>query len=164
MSNKNINCLLFIFTYDLRNFIIIMHKNLILKGIFLLLIGCETTAPITKIKEILPEPTEKVIYQPDENTSIANKEVLDETEIEIEVQDFLEIENYIQKEISSVISTYGNFNFSKKDEIYELHRYNANKCRIFIQNNTSNKKIISITIFHIEEKKVLKNYKKDLCH
>ena len=91
-----------------------MHKNLILKGIFLLLIGCETTAPITKIKEILPEPTEKVIYQPDENTSIANKEVLDETEIEIEVQDFLEIENYIQKEISSVISTYGNFNFSKK--------------------------------------------------
>ena len=141
-----------------------MHKNLILKGIFLLLIGCETTAPITKIKEILPEPTEKVIYQPDENTSIANKEVLDETEIEIEVQDFLEIENYIQKEISSVISTYGNFNFSKKDEIYELHRYNANKCRIFIQNNTSNKKIISITIFHIEEKKVLKNYKKDLCH
>lgn len=141
-----------------------MHKNLILKGIFLLLIGCETTAPITKIKEILPEPTEKVIYQPDENTSIANKEVLDETEIEIEVQDFLAIENYIQKEISSVISTYGNFNFSKKDEIYELHRYNANKCRIFIQNNTSNKKIISITIFHIEEKKVLKNYKKDLCH
>ena len=141
-----------------------MHKNLILKGIFLLLIGCETTAPITKIKEILPEPTEKVIYQPDENTSIANKEVLDETEIEIEVQDFLAIENYIQKEISSVISTYGNFNFSKKEEIYELHRYNANKCRIFIQNNTSNKKIISITIFHIEEKKVLKNYKKDLCH
>ena len=164
MSNKNINCLLLFFTYDLQNFIIIMHKNLILKGIFLLLIGCETTAPITKIKEILPEPTEKVIYQPDENTSIANKEVLDETEIEIEVQDFLEIENYIQKEISSVISTYGNFNFSKKEEIYELHRYNANKCRIFIQNNTSNKKIISITIFHIEEKKVLKNYKKDLCH
>ena len=110
------------------------------------------------------KPTEKVIYQPDENTSIANKEVLDETEIEIEVQDFLAIENYIQKEISSVISTYGNFNFSKKEEIYELHRYNANKCRIFIQNNTSNKKIISITIFHIEEKKVLKNYKKDLCH
>ena len=139
-----------------------MHKNLILIGIFLFLIGCETTAPITKIKEILPEPTEKVIYQPDENTSIENKEVLDE--IEIEIQDFLEIENYIQKDISSVISTYGNFNFSKKEEIYELHRYNANKCRIFIQNNTSNKKIISITIFHIEEKKVLKNYKKDLCN
>ncbi len=162
MSNKNINCLLFIFTYDLQNFIINMHKNLILIGILLFLIGCETTAPITKIKEILPEPTEKVIYQPDENTSIENKEVLDE--IEIEIQDFLEIENYIQKDISSVISTYGNFNFSKKEEIYELHRYNANKCRIFIQNNTSNKKIISITIFHIEEKKVLKNYKKDLCY
>jgi len=166
MSNKNINCLLFIFTYDLQNFIIIMHKNLILIGIFLFLIGCETTAPITKIKEILPEPTEKVIYQPDENTSIENTEVLDETEMEIEitVQDFLGIENYIQKDISSLISTYGNFNFSKKEEIYELHRYNANKCRIFIQNNTSNKKIISITIFHIEEKKVLKNYKKDLCN
>ena len=75
-----------------------MHKNLILIGIFLFLIGCETTAPITKIKEILPEPTEKVIYQPDENTSIENKEVLDETEMEIEiaVQDFLGIENYIQ--------------------------------------------------------------------
>ena len=162
MSNKNINCLLFIFTYDLQNFIIIMHKILILIGIFLFLIGCETTAPTTKIKEILPEPTEKVIYQPDENTSIENKELLDETEIE--AQDFLEIENYIQKDISSVISTYGNFNFSKKEEIYELHRYNANKCRIFIQNNTFNKKIISITIFHIEEKKVLKTYKKDLCN
>ncbi len=162
MSNKNINCLLFIFTYDLQNFIIIMHKNLILIGIFLFLIGCETTAPTTKINEILPEPTEKVIYQPDENTSIESKELLDETEIE--AQDFLEIENYIQKDISSVISTYGNFNFSKKEEIYELHRYNANKCRIFIQNNTSNKKIISITVFHIEEKKVFKNYKKDLCN
>ena len=166
MSNKNINCLLFIFTYDLQNFIIIMHKNLILIGIFLFLIGCETTAPITKIKEILPEPTEKVIYQPDENTSIENKEVLDETEMEIEiaVQDFLEIENYIQKDISSVVSTYGNFNFSKKEEIYELHRYNANKCRIFIQNNTSNKKVISITIFHIEVKNVLICYKNDLCN
>ena len=108
---------------------------------------------------------EKDIWK-DENTSIENTEVLDETEMEIEitVQDFLGIENYIQKDISSLISTYGNFNFSKKEKIYELHRYNANKCRIFIQNNTSNKKIISITIFHIEEKKVLKNYKKDLCN
>ena len=164
MSNKNINCLLFIFTYDLQNFIIIMHKNLILIGIFLFLIGCETTAPITNIKEILPEPTEKIIYQPDENTSIENNELLDETEIAIEVQDFLEIENYIQKDVSSVILKYGNFNFSKEEEKYELHRYNANRCRIFIQNSTSNKKIISVTIFHIEEKKVFKTYKKDLCN
>ena len=164
MSNKNINCLLFIFTYDLQNFIITMLKNPIFFGIFLFLISCETTAPITKIKEILPEPTEKIIYQPDENTLTQNQEVLDEKDTEIEVQNFLKIENFIQKDISSVISTYGNFNFSKKEEIFELHRYNANKCRIFIQNNTFNKKIISITIFHIEEKKVLKTYKKDLCN
>jgi len=164
MSNKNINCLLFIFTYDLQNFTITMLKNPIFFGFVLFLISCETTAPITKIKEILPEPTEKIIYQPDENTSIQNKEVLDKKDTEIKVQDFLEIENFIQKDISSVISTYGNFNFSKKEEIFELHRYNANKCRIFIQNNTFNKKIISITIFHIEEKKALKTYKKDLCN
>tara|TARA_B100001057_G_scaffold326312_1_gene326526 strand:+ start:750 stop:1175 length:426 start_codon:yes stop_codon:yes gene_type:complete len=141
-----------------------MLKNPIFFGFVLFLISCETTAPITKIKEILPEPTEKIIYQPDENTSIQNKEVLDKKDTEIKVQDFLEIENFIQKDISSVISTYGNFNFSKKEEIFELHRYNANKCRIFIQNNTFNKKIISITIFHIEEKKALKTYKKDLCN
>ena len=61
MSNKNINCLLLIFTYDLQNFIIIMYKNLILLGIFLLLIGCETTTPTTKI---IPEPSEKVIFIP----------------------------------------------------------------------------------------------------
>lgn len=164
MSNKNINCLLLIFTYDLQNFRIIMNKNHILLGIFLFLIGCETTTPITKIKEVLPEPTEKIIYQPDENTSIENNEVLDDSDTEIEILEFLGIENYIQKNISSVISTYGNFNFSKKEEIYELHRYNANKCRIFIQNNTSNKKIISITIFHIEDKKVFKTYEKDLCN
>ena len=164
MSNKNINCLLLIFTYDLQNFRIIMNKNHILLGIFLFLIGCETTTPITKIKEVLPEPTEKIIYQPDENTSIENNEVLDDSDTEIKILEFLGIENYIQKNISSVISTYGNFNFSKKEEIYELHRYNANKCRIFIQNNTSNKKIISITIFHIEDKKVFKTYEKDLCN
>lgn len=162
MSNKNINCLLYIFTYDLQNFIIIMYKNLILLGIFLLLIGCETTTPRTKI---IPEPSEKVIYQPDEDTTNEIEENLNsEKNIVTEVQDFTGIENYIQKDISSVLLEYGSFNFSKKEEIYELHRYNADKCRIFIQNNTLNKKVVTITIFHIENKKFLTSYEKNLCH
>jgi len=162
MSNKNINCLLYIFTYDLQNFIIIMYKNLILLGIFLLLIGCETTTPTAKI---IPEPSEKVIYQPDEDTTNEIEENLNsENNIIIEMQDFTGIEDYIQKDISSVLLEYGSFNFSKKEEIYELHRYNADKCRIFIQNNTLNKKVVTITIFHIENKKFLTSYEKNLCH
>jgi len=162
MSNKNINCLLYIFTYDLQNFIIIMYKNLILLGIFLLLIGCETITPTAKI---IPEPSEKVIYQPDENTTNEIEENLNsEKNIAIEMQDFTGIEDYIQKDISSVLLEYGSFNFSKKEEIYELHRYNADKCRIFIQNNTLNKKVVTITIFHIENKKFLTSYEKNLCH
>ena len=162
MSNKNINCLLFIFTYDLQNFIIIMHKNLILLGIFLLLIGCETTTPTT---QIIPEPSEKVIYQPDEDTTNEIEENLNnEKNIVIEVEDFTGIEAYIQKDISSILLEYGSFNFSKKEEIYELHRYNADKCRIFIQNNTLNKKVVTITIFHIEKKKFFTSYEKNLCH
>ena len=139
-----------------------MYKNLILLGIFLLLIGCETTTPTTKIK---PEPSEKVIYQPDEDTTNEIEESLNnEKNIVIEVQDFTGIEDYIQKDISSVLLEYGSFNFSKKEEIYELHRYNADKCRIFIQNNTLNKKVVTITIFHIENKKFLTSYEKNLCH
>ena len=67
-----------------------MHKNLILLGIFLLLIGCETTSPTTKI---IPEPSEKVIYQPDEDTTNEIEENLNsEKNIVIEVQDFTGIE------------------------------------------------------------------------
>jgi hypothetical protein len=138
-----------------------MYKNLILLGIFLLLIGCETTTPTTKI---IHEPSEKVIYQPDEDTTNEIEENLNnEKDIVIEVQDFTDIEDYIQKDISSVLLKYGSFNFSKKEEIYELHRYNADKCRIFIQNNTLNKKVVTITIFHIENKKFLTSYEKNLC-
>ena len=162
MSNKNINCLLLIFTYDLQNFIIIMYKNLILLGIFLLLIGCETTGPSTKI---IPELSEKVIYQPDEDIPNEIEENLNSEENKvIEVQDFTGIEDYIQKDISSVLLEYGSFNFSKKEEIYELHRYNADKCRIFIQNNTLNKKVVTVTIFHIGNKKFFTSYEKKLCH
>ena len=167
MSNKNINCLLLFFTYDLQNFIIIMHKNLILLGIFLFIISCETTAPLTKITEILPEPTEKIIYQPDDNVSDKSEKVLNKKDTDIaniEVQEFRDIEDYVHKNISSVVLKYGDFNFSKKEEIYELHRYNAVKCRIFIQNSTSNQKIISITIYQIEDKKILSSYEKDLCN
>lgn len=139
-----------------------MYKNLILLGIFLLLIGCETTTPKTKI---IPEPSEKVIYQPDEDTTNEIEENLNnEKNIVIEVEDFTGIEAYIQKDISSILLEYGSFNFSKKEEIYELHRYNADKCRIFIQNNTLNKKVVTITIFHIEKKKFFTSYEKNLCH
>ena len=117
--------------------------------------------PTTKI---IPEPSEKVIYQPNEDkTNEIEENLNNEKDIVIEVQDFTGIEDYIQKDISSVLLEYGSFNFSKKEEIYELHRYNADKCRIFIQNNTLNKKVVTITIFHIENKKFLTSYEKNLC-
>ena len=139
-----------------------MYKNLILLGIFLLLIGCETTGPSTKI---IPEPSEKVIYQPDEDIPNEIEENLNsEKNIIIEMQDFTGIEDYIKKDISTVLLEYGSFNFSKKEEIYELHRYNAGKCRIFIQNNTLNKKVVTVTIFDIRNKKFFTSYEKKLCH
>ncbi len=136
-----------------------MIKNLILLGVSILLINCETTSPVSIKPEIVIEPSEKIIYQPEK--SLPTEKV--EEVVVNEIQDFTGIENYQQKPVSSIISNYGSFDYSRSEKLFELHRYNVGKCRIFIQNNTLDKKIVSITIFNINDKIVLDYYKKELC-
>ena len=158
--------MLLFFTYYLPNSLFTMYKNLILLGVLLALISCETTSPLTKKPEIIKEISEKTIYQPEENLPTENledKNIDVGGEIVSEIQDFTGIENYQQKSITSMISDFGDFDFSKKEKLFELHRYNVGNCRIFIQNNTLDKKIIAITIFHIKEKKTLSSYEQESC-
>ena len=67
------------------------------------------------------------------------------------------------KKLTSLVSEYGDLNFSKYEKYYEFHRYNAENCRIFVQNNASDKKIIHITIFNFEKNKFYKKYSRDAC-
>ena len=61
------------------------------------------------------------------------------------------------------LEKYGDFNFSKLEQTFEFHRYNADGCRIFIQNYTSNKLIIHVTIYDLETNSVYEKYEKDKC-
>ena len=167
MSNKNIDCLLIFFTYDLQNLVKNMLKIFVFLGILSFQISCESTSTIKKKPEIVPETDVKIIYEPEKNissksTKEGNKN--EDKELFNKKKDFIGIETYLQKPLNLIISNYGDFDFSKKDKIFELHRYNVGKCRIFIQNNTLNKKVISITIFHIESKYTLASYEKNLCY
>ena len=67
------------------------------------------------------------------------------------------------KKITSLQKQYGYFNFSKSEQTFEFHRYNAEGCRIFIQNYTDNKVIIHITIYNLETKKTYDQYKEEVC-
>ena len=77
-----------------------MIKNLILLGVSILLINCETTSPVSIKPEIVIEPSEKIIYQPEK--SLPTEKV--EEVVVNEIQDFTGIENYQQKPVSSIIS------------------------------------------------------------
>ena len=123
-------------------------------GVFV--IGCETTSPITSPK-IIPEPEEKVIYEPKEEA-----QVIVENE-ERKVKDFKNIKSFEGKKISALRNKYGNFNFSKLESTFEFHRYNSEDCRIFIQNYTNNKIIIYITIYNLETKKIYNKYQENTC-
>ena len=125
-----------------------------LLGVFV--ISCETTSPITS-PEISPEPQKKVIYEPKEEVQvIVEKE-------EKKIKDFKNIKLFEGKKISALRNKYGNFNFSKLERTFEFHRYNANDCRIFIQNYTNNKIIIHITIYNLETKKTYNQYLENSC-
>ena len=125
-----------------------------LLGVFV--ISCETTSPITS-PEISPEPQKKVIYEPKEEVQvIVEKE-------EKKIKDFKNIKLFEGKKISALRNKYGNFNFSKLERTFEFHRYNANDCRIFIQNYTNNKIIIHITIYNLETKKTYNQYQENSC-
>jgi len=155
MSNNVYNCLANFLAYDLNNFSKIMKFiALFLLGMFV--ISCETTSPITT-PEIIPEPEQKIIYEPKEEV-----QVIEEKE-EKKIKDFANIKSFEGKKISTLLEKYGDFNFSKLEQTFEFHRYNADGCRIFIQNYTSNKLIIHVTIYNLETNSVYEKYEKDKC-
>jgi len=121
-----------------------------------LVISCETTSPITK-PEIIPEPEQKIIYEPKEEV-----QVIEEKE-ERKIKDFSNIKSFEGKKVSSLQEQYGDFNFSKLEQTFEFHRYNAEECRIFIQNYTSNKLIVHITIYDLETNNVYEQYDEKRC-
>ena len=155
MSNNVYNCLANFLAYDLNNFSKTMKFiTLFLLGMFV--ISCETTSPITT-PEIIPEPEQKIIYEPKEEV-----QVIEEKE-EKKIKDFANIKSFEGKKISTLLEKYGDFNFSKLEQTFEFHRYNADGCRIFIQNYTSNKLIIHVTIYDLETNSVYEKYEKDKC-
>ena len=121
-----------------------------------LVISCETTSPITS-PEIIPEPEQKIIYEPKEEV-----QVIEEKE-ERNIKDFSNIKSFEGRKVSSLQEQYGDFNFSKLEQTFEFHRYNAEGCRIFIQNYTSNKLIIHITIYDLETNSVYEKYEEEKC-
>ena len=121
-----------------------------------LVISCETTSPITS-PEIIPEPEQKIIYEPKEEV-----QVIEEKE-ERKIKNFANIKSFEGKKITSLKEQYGDFNFSKLEQTFEFHRYNAGSCRVFIQNYTSNKLIIHITIYDLETNSVYEKYEEEKC-
>ena len=121
-----------------------------------LVISCETTSPIAS-PEIIPEPEQKIIYEPKEGV-----QVIEEKE-ERKIKDFSNIKSFEGKKVSSLQEQYGDFNFSKLEQTFEFHRYNAGGCRIFIQNYTTNKLIIHITIYDLETNSVYEKYEEEKC-
>lgn len=113
-----------------------------------LLISCETTSL---------QMGKKTIYEPNEQ----NQQIKDLEESKI--RDFTNVTTFEGKNISSLQQKYGDFNFSKIEKTFEFHRYNANQCRIFIQNYSSNKIIIHITIYDLKTGNVYDQYNKNLC-
>ena len=122
----------------------------------LLVISCETTSPVTS-PEIIPEPEQKIIYEPKEVV-----QVIEEKE-ERKIKDFSNIKSFEGKKVSSLQEQYGDFNFSKLEQTFEFHRYNLGGCRVFIQNYTSNKLIIHITIYDLETNSVYEKYEEEKC-
>src|SRR5210317_1881400 len=102
-----------------------------------LLISCETTSL---------QIGKKTIYEPN-----GNDEVVEEKQ-QRTIKDFSGIKDFEGKKISML-----------QDKFGEFHRYNANHCRIFIQNYSSNKIIIHITIYDLNTGNVYDRYNKNLC-
>ena len=155
MSNNVYNCLGYFLAYDLSNFLKIM-KFIILFLLSMFFISCETTSP-TSSPEIIPEPEQKIIYEPTEETRVI------EEKDEIKIEKFANIKSFEGKKISTLQKKYGNFNFSKLEQTFEFHRYNAEDCRIFIQNYTDSKVIVHVTIYNLETKRTYNQYQENSC-
>ena len=113
-----------------------------------LLISCETTSL---------QMGKKTIYEPK-----GNDEAVEEKQ-QRSIKDFSGIKDFEGKKISMLQDKFGVFDFSKIEKTFEFHRYNANHCRIFIQNYSSNKIIIHITIYDLNTGNVYDRYNKNLC-
>lgn len=155
MSNNVCNCLGDFLAYDLSNFLKIM-RFIILFLLGVLVISCETTSPVAS-PEIIPEPEQKIIYEPKEEVQVI------EEKDERKIKDFSNIKSFEGKKIATLQEQYGDFNFSKLEQTFEFHRYNAGGCRVFIQNYTSNKLIIHITIYDLETNSVYEKYEEEKC-
>ncbi|AFS48633.1 hypothetical protein HIMB59_00004330 [alpha proteobacterium HIMB59] len=155
MSNNVCNCLGYFLAYDLSNFLKIM-RFIILFLLGVLVISCETTSPVAS-PEIIPEPEQKIIYEPKEEVQVI------EEKDERKIKDFSNIKSFEGKKIATLQEQYGDFNFSKLEQTFEFHRYNAGGCRVFIQNYTSNKLIIHITIYDLETNSVYEKYEEEKC-
>ena len=131
-------------------------KFIILFLLSVLFISCETTSLIAP-QEIIPEPKQKIIYEPKEDV-----QVIEEKE-KRKIKDFANIKSFEGEKISSLQEQYGDFNFSKIEQTFEFHRYNAEDCRIFIQNYTNNKIIIHITIYNFDTKRTYDQYQDEVC-
>ena len=132
-----------------------LMRFIILFLLGVLVIGCETTSPIAS-PELIPEPKQKIIYEPKEEVQVIEEE-------ERKIKDFANIKSFEGKKVSSLQEKYGDFNFSKLEQTFEFHRYNVGSCRVFIQNYTSNKLIIHITIYDLETNSVYEKYEEEKC-
>ena len=132
-----------------------LMRFIILFLLGVLVIGCETTSPIAS-PDLIPEPEQKIIYEPKEEVQVIEEE-------ERKIKDFANIKSFEGKKVSSLQEKYGDFNFSKLEQTFEFHRYNVGSCRVFIQNYTSNKLIIHITIYDLETNNVYEKYEEEKC-
>lgn len=95
-----------------------------------------------------------VIYEPKNDVSLEER---------IVVKDLSGIETYLNQPLSSLKQDYGQPDFTKLELTYEFHRYNANSCRVFIQNNTNDKKIVNITIYNFQKNTFAKKFDINFC-
>ena len=117
--------------------------RLILAIFALFLISCEMNSV-----------NKTVIYEPKKEAPL-EKEVI--------VRDLSAIETFQNLPLSSLIGNYGQPDFTKLEMAYEFHRYNANNCRVFIQNNTNDKKIVNITIYNFQKNTFAKKFDLNFC-
>ena len=95
-----------------------------------------------------------VIYEPKNDVSLEER---------IVVKDLSGIETYLNQPLASLEQDYGQPDFTKLELTYEFHRYNANSCRVFIQNNTNDKKIVNITIYNFQKNTFAKKFDINFC-
>lgn len=120
----------------------VFHR-LILALFALFLISCEMNSV-----------NKTVIYEPKKEAPL---------EEEVIVRDLNAIETFQNLPLPLLIENYGEPNFTKLEMAYEFHRYNANNCRVFIQNNTNDKKIVNITIYNFQKNTFAKKFDLNFC-